>query len=62
MGAGALGASISGAGPTMFAITPDAVIGHAVALAMREAHVQLQIECSTIVTTIDVHGTIVTTQ
>ena len=61
MEAGALGASISGAGPTMFAVTKDAQAGHDVAAAMCAAYAGQEITCTAIVTTIDIHGTIVTT-
>lgn len=57
--AGALGASISGAGPTAFAITDARDAGHLVAAAMQAAYARQGIECSTIVTTIDMQGVIV---
>ena len=57
--AGALGASISGAGPTAFAIVGPETGAHRVADAMREAYARHGVACNTIVTTIDEQGTIV---
>ena len=57
--AGALGASISGAGPTAFAIVDDLQRGDAVASAMHAAYAQHGIACTTTVTEIDRLGTIV---
>jgi homoserine kinase len=59
--AGALGASISGAGPSAFAVTGDAGTAARVAQAMRAAYEVQGIECATRVTTVDVDGTIVRT-
>jgi Homoserine kinase len=57
--AGALGASISGAGPSSFAIVGDTTTARRVALAMQAAYDALGIACSTRVTTVDQDGTIV---
>lgn len=57
--AGALGASISGAGPTAFAIVGDARSGQRVADAMRGAYARHGVECTTRVTEVDLKGTIV---
>ena len=57
--AGALGVSISGAGPTAFAIADTAECAAAVAEAMRGAYARHGIECTTTVTGIDRQGTIV---
>jgi homoserine kinase len=57
--AGALGASISGAGPTAFAIAGDSVAGDRVAEAMHASYAAQGIACSTIVTEIDREGVIV---
>lgn len=62
MDAGALGASISGAGPTMFAVVGDPETGARVASAMCDAYAKLDIACSTTVTTVDMDGTLVTVQ
>lgn len=56
---GALGASISGSGPTSFAIVDSVDQGERVATAMREAYAAKGVESSAIVTTIDEQGTIV---
>lgn len=58
--AGALGASISGAGPSAFAITGDADTGTRVAAAMKQCYEHEGLACSTRVTTVDQHGTMVT--
>lgn len=58
LGAGALGVSISGAGPTAFAIVDDVERGRRVAAAMHEAYARQGIECETAVTEIDIKGTI----
>jgi homoserine kinase len=55
--AGALGASISGAGPTAFAIVDDAARAERVADAMRDAYTRSGSSCTTVVTTIDEEGT-----
>lgn len=57
--AGAIGASISGAGPTAFAIVDDLERAMRVATAMHEAYARHDIACSTTVTEIDLEGTIV---
>jgi homoserine kinase len=58
--AGALGASISGAGPSAFAVTGDVPTADRVARAMQVEYEQLGIDCSVRVTTVDDEGTIVT--
>jgi homoserine kinase len=57
--AGALGASISGAGPTAFAIVGDAQSGQRVADAMRGAYARHGVGCATRVTAVDLQGTVV---
>lgn len=57
--AGALGASISGAGPSSFAIVADAETAGRVALAMQAVYDAMDIVCSTRVATVDQAGTIV---
>lgn len=57
--AGALGASISGAGPTAFAIVGPRTDADRVATAMSDAYARHGVACNTIVTTIDEQGTIV---
>lgn len=57
--AGALGASISGAGPTAFAVVGDAEAAGRVATAMCDAYARHGVACNTIVTRIDEEGTIV---
>ncbi len=57
--AGALGASISGAGPTAFAIADDLHRAQSIAAAMHRAYAARGIACTTAVTEIDVNGTIV---
>ena len=59
LAAGALGASISGAGPTLFAIADGPERAAQVAAAMREAYGRHGLECTTTVTDIDQQGTIV---
>ena len=61
MTAGALGASISGAGPTAFALVAGDAIGERVASAMREAYERAGIECSARVTQVDPNGAVVRT-
>ena len=58
--AGALGVSISGAGPTAFAIVNDLQRANDVAAAMQASYAGQGIECTTTVTGIDMDGTIVT--
>src|SRR5450759_1286727 len=57
--AGAIGVSISGAGPTAFAIVDDLERAMRVATAMHEAYARHDIACTTTVTEIDLEGTIV---
>jgi homoserine kinase len=59
--AGALGASISGAGPTAFAIAAGAERAERIAGAMHGAYSRLGIEVTTTVTDVDPHGTITST-
>jgi homoserine kinase len=59
MEAGALGASISGAGPTAFAIADDLNRAEQIAAAMNASYARQGIECTTTVTEIDMDGTIV---
>jgi homoserine kinase len=59
MEAGALGVSISGAGPTAFAIVEDEQRAEEVAVAMRESYARQHIDCMTSVSTIDGNGTTV---
>ena len=61
MTAGALGASISGAGPTAFALVAGEEVGARVADAMREAYERAGLECSTRVTHVDPNGAVVKT-
>lgn len=59
--AGALGASISGAGPTSFAVTDDHARAERIAAAMKDAYARAQLPCVTTITNIDRHGAIVET-
>jgi homoserine kinase len=59
MDAGAHGVSISGAGPSAFAVVSDDATAHAVAVAMRDAYVAAGLECVTRVTRVDREGAIV---
>jgi homoserine kinase len=59
MEAGALGASISGSGPTAFAIADDLDRAQQIATAMNASYAREGIECTTTVTEIDMDGTIV---
>jgi homoserine kinase len=59
MDAGALGASISGAGPTTFAIADDQDRAQEIAAAMTASYARQGIGCTTTVTEIDMDGTIV---
>ena len=61
MTAGALGASISGAGPTAFALVDGDAAGEHVASAMREAYERAGVECSARVTQVDPNGAVVKT-
>ena len=57
--AGAYGVSISGAGPSAFAVVSDNLIAHAVATAMRDAYVAAGLACATRVTRVDRDGALV---
>jgi len=57
--AGAHGVSISGAGPSAFAVVSDDKTAHAVAVAMRDAYVAAGLDCATRVTRVDREGAIV---
>lgn len=59
LAAGAHGVSISGAGPSAFAVVSDDATAHAVAGAMRDAYVAAGLECATRVTGVDREGAIV---
>ncbi len=59
LAAGAHGVSISGAGPSAFAVVSDDATAHAVAGAMRAAYVAAGLECATRVTGVDREGAIV---
>ncbi len=58
LAAGALGASISGAGPSVFAVVGDETTGHAVGCAMTAAYARIGVACTARVTTIDEQGAI----
>ena len=57
--AGAFGVSISGSGPSAFAVVSDDMIAHAVATAMRDAYTGAGLECTTSVTRVDRDGALV---
>ena len=57
--AGALGASISGAGPTAFALVAGEEVAERVATAMRDAYAGAGVESSTRVTHVDPNGAVV---
>jgi homoserine kinase len=61
MTAGALGASISGAGPTAFALVAGDEAAERVATAMRDAYARAGVESSTRVTHVDPNGAVVKT-
>jgi homoserine kinase len=61
MTAGALGASISGAGPTAFALVAGEETAERVATAMRDAYARAGVESSTRVTYVDPNGAVVRT-
>jgi len=61
LNAGALGVSVSGAGPTAFALCGDEAIASAVAQAMCDAYKKAGIECATRITRPDLTGTRVET-
>jgi homoserine kinase len=61
MEAGALGASISGAGPTAFALVASHAVGERVAVAMRDAYARAGVDCTTRVTQVDPNGAVVRT-
>jgi homoserine kinase len=56
LAAGALGCSISGSGPTSFALVPDVPTGERVARAMREAYQSRGVGCTTRVAAPDLEG------
>lgn len=56
MEAGALGASISGSGPSMFALSPDAAVANEVAQTMQRAFEQLDIESISYVSPVNAEG------
>jgi len=57
--AGALGCSISGAGPTAFALASGDAQAHRVAVAMREAYEECRIRCTTRVERVNERGVVV---
>lgn len=57
--AGALGVSISGSGPTAFAVVPDDLIADAVATAMRDAYAAAGLGCAARVARVDRDGALV---
>jgi homoserine kinase len=59
LAAGAHGVSISGAGPSAFAVVSDDSTAHAVAGAMRDAYAAAGLECAARVTGVDREGAIV---
>jgi homoserine kinase len=59
LAAGAHGVSISGAGPSAFAVVSHDATAHAVAGAMRDAYAAAGLECATRVTGVDREGAIV---
>ena len=59
MTAGALGASISGAGPTAFALVAGEEVAERVATAMRDAYARAGVESATRVTYVDPNGAVV---
>ena len=61
MTAGALGASISGAGPTTFALTAGDAAAERVAAAMHAAYERAGLDCSVRVTQVDPNGAVVKT-
>ena len=61
MTTGALGASISGAGPTAFAFVAGEEVAERVATAMRDAYARAGVESSTRVTHVDPNGAVVKT-
>ena len=61
MTAGALGASISGAGPTAFALAAGDDAGERVAAAMHDAYEGAGVPCTTRVTQVDSNGAVVRT-
>jgi len=56
LGAGALGASISGSGPTAFALARGAAVADAVAAAMRAAYAEAGVACVARVAAVDREG------
>ena len=61
MTTGALGASISGAGPTAFALVAGEEVAERVATAMRDAYARAGVDSSTRVTHVDPNGAVVKT-
>jgi homoserine kinase len=61
LAAGALGVSISGAGPTAFALCGSAEDAAKVATAMSDAYRNAGLACTTRVTRPDLHGTTIET-
>jgi homoserine kinase len=57
--AGALGVSISGAGPSAFAVVADDAVGAEVGRAMVSAYARAGVDCTTRITTVDTQGAIV---
>jgi len=57
--AGAFGVSISGAGPSAFAVVSEDRTAHAVAVAMRDAYIAAGLQCATRVTRVDKEGAVV---
>jgi homoserine kinase len=58
LNAGALGCSISGAGPAVFALCEGDSIAFQVAIAMQQAFKDLKISCERFVSTINTHGAV----
>ncbi len=56
LAAGALGASISGSGPTAFALAPDRATAERIAIAMRDAYTARGIACTVRIAEIDRQG------
>lgn len=58
LNAGALGCSISGAGPAVFALCEGDQVAFQVAIAMQQAFKDVKIECERFVSTVNTHGAI----
>lgn len=56
LAAGALGCSISGSGPTVFALVREGTVGPLVADAMQQAYARLGIACTTRIAAADLQG------